>query len=587
MATFEVTNKDDSGEGSLRAAVEAANAAPGADEIVFSGDALVTAQSPAPILLVAGPIEITDSVTIRGPGRESVVIDGDEGSAILVTAPPGEDPIEFAIEGVTLQRGLSEQMGGCVLAQNTAVTLRSVTIQDCLSDGPGGGIAVMGGPLTIEDSLITGSSAQMGGGALATGDIVVRRSALNDNTAENMGGGLVQYGIHGSLTVIEESTLSGNTANMGAGVVQYAYPGALLKISQSTLSGNTAVQAGSAVFVVYGDDLLLENSTISGNTAGSVGAVIVGDVQGTARVRNSTIVNNQAQETGAGLLVAAGDVLVESSIIANNTLANEEPGDFAIDTEGTVTVLASLVKAPGGGVDAEALSEAGNLVDVDPQLGPLADSGGPTRTHMPLDGSPVIDAGSNSAELEFDQRGDGFAREQGEGVDIGAVEVAPVEVALSLDGSPVDEGGSATVTATISRTSNLDVTIELGFSGTATKGDDYTPSAETITIAAGQTTGSITLAVVDDEEEEGEETIVVAISGVTNAVEVNPQQVTATITASDQPVPSPSPSPSPSPGGGSGGGDGCGCSSGGDAVTALALGAVMLWGVVSRRLARG
>ena len=30
---------------------------------------------------------------------------------------------------------------------------------------------------------------------------------------------------------------------------------------------------------------------------------------------------------------------------------------------------------------------------IDPLLGPLFDNGGPTRTHVPLVGSPVIDAG--------------------------------------------------------------------------------------------------------------------------------------------------------------------------------------------------
>src|SRR5207248_1223141 len=72
-------------------------------------------------------------------------------------------------------------------------------------------------------------------------------------------------------------------------------------------------------------------------------------------------------------------------------------------------------------------------------LGPLANNGGPTQTHLLLPGSPAINAGSNAnlppdtfdldndgdtAEpLPVDQRGIGFGRIVNTTVDIGAVEV--------------------------------------------------------------------------------------------------------------------------------------------------------------------
>ena len=74
-----------------------------------------------------------------------------------------------------------------------------------------------------------------------------------------------------------------------------------------------------------------------------------------------------------------------------------------------------------------------NLIGVDPLLGPLQDNGGPTFTHAPLPGSPVIDAGNNFSGADFDQRGLEFLRTVdfsdrpnaagGDGTDIGAVEV--------------------------------------------------------------------------------------------------------------------------------------------------------------------
>jgi hypothetical protein len=42
---------------------------------------------------------------------------------------------------------------------------------------------------------------------------------------------------------------------------------------------------------------------------------------------------------------------------------------------------------------------------LDPRLGPLANNGGPTRTHALLAGSPAIDRGSNTGAPADDQRG--------------------------------------------------------------------------------------------------------------------------------------------------------------------------------------
>jgi serralysin len=98
----------------------------------------------------------------------------------------------------------------------------------------------------------------------------------------------------------------------------------------------------------------------------------------------------------------------------------------------------------------------------------------------------------------------------------GSVELPPT-VALSLFGSPLAEAdGVATVTATLSAVFDQDVSVDLGFSGTATNVDDYTRSATSIMIAAGATTGSITLTAVQDTLGELNETIIVDITSVTS-----------------------------------------------------------------------
>jgi hypothetical protein len=51
------------------------------------------------------------------------------------------------------------------------------------------------------------------------------------------------------------------------------------------------------------------------------------------------------------------------------------------------------------------LGAAGDLPSTNPQLGALADNGGPTQTHALLAGSPAIDAGDNTGCPATDQRG--------------------------------------------------------------------------------------------------------------------------------------------------------------------------------------
>ena len=72
----------------------------------------------------------------------------------------------------------------------------------------------------------------------------------------------------------------------------------------------------------------------------------------------------------------------------------------------------------------------GSLIGVDPLLGPLANNGGDTQTFSLLPGSPALDAGNNATCLATDQRG--VARPQGPACDIGAYEVAKLNLTKSV-----------------------------------------------------------------------------------------------------------------------------------------------------------
>lgn len=95
----------------------------------------------------------------------------------------------------------------------------------------------------------------------------------------------------------------------------------------------------------------------------------------------------------------------------------------------------------------------------------------------------------------------------------------PPEVALSFDAIQIPEtGGQAELEVTLSSISSLDVTVTLFASGTADADADYLGVPSTVTLVAGQTSATATINAVGDEIDELDETLVVTIAGVINAV---------------------------------------------------------------------
>ena len=79
---------------------------------------------------------------------------------------------------------------------------------------------------------------------------------------------------------------------------------------------------------------------------------------------------------------------------------------------------------------------------------------------------------------------------------------------------------SAAITVDLSAASSNNITVNYAVTGTATgSGTDYTLANGTLTIVAGATSGTISIAgIVDDSSAEGSETVVLTLSGPSNAV---------------------------------------------------------------------
>ena len=106
-ATFNVTNLDDAGAGSLRQAILDANTAAGLDDITFQAGLTGT------IILTSGELYISDSVSIQGPGAAVVAVNGNGGTRVFYLYN-GSALLDISISGLTITNGSAPVGAGII-----------------------------------------------------------------------------------------------------------------------------------------------------------------------------------------------------------------------------------------------------------------------------------------------------------------------------------------------------------------------------------------------------------------------------------------------------------------------------------------
>lgn len=392
-ANFSVSNLNDSGAGSLRQAILDANATAGADIITFSVNGSIVLNSTLP------PFTDGTGLIIDGTGR-SITVSGNNAVQIMIV----EAGAKLNLQHLTVANGLVDRsMGnGGGIENFGTLTVTDCTFSGNVGDESGGGIDNQG-TLTVNDSTFSANDAFFGGGINNDNILTVTNSRFSGNTALD-GGGIAS----GDNLTVTNSTFSGNVAESLGGGIAGSHGGT---VTNSTFFDNNA-ERGGAIFTIG----TVANSTFSGNTSGGGGAIFEVDT-----VINSTLYGNSAR-FGNNFGIGGGiqDVIPPFNL-ANTILANNTGGDCAPDTAVNPSGV-NLVQDGSCGAGSDPV----HFIIADPNLGPLADNGGPTQTHALLPGSPAIDTGDNSICAappvnNLDQRG--VARPQGVYCDIGAFEL--------------------------------------------------------------------------------------------------------------------------------------------------------------------
>ena len=459
-----------SGDLSLREAIDIANAVPMTDAITFAA-----ALDGGTITLGGTDLEITESLTIDATAlAQNVTIDANSASRIFnITATSGD----FILAGLTLIGGRttgdnvsfpvdSTFNGGAIRSLTTGnLTVDQSTISgsNTTGDRANGGGVFSSGAVVFTSSTISGNSAAglsaSGGGIFSTGPVTLTSSTVSGNSTSGTGaagGGILSL----DDVTLETSTVSDNSTT---GIVAFGggiHSLGVTTLTNSTISGNSTAGNQSFGGGISGSAVTLNSSTVSGNSTTGVysdgGGISTG---GALTLSNSTVTDNHANyfnSTGGGIWNSTtATITITHSILAGNTAGGFGPdidpgtGIFAAD----FSLLGTTVSPDAGG--------SGNLFDDNPQLGPLADNGGPTETQRLLFGSPAIDAGDPVivAPPAFDQRGVGFPRQHGT-IDIGAFEGQGL---LLIVDTLVDENDSDTTLGDLSLREAID--IANGFAG--------------------------------------------------------------------------------------------------------------------------
>lgn len=275
--------------------------------------------------------------------------------------------------------------------------------------------------MTIRDASASGGA----GGILAFGSVTVNRCFITNNFVNGAGGGV---NLIGGSHVITDSTISGNTSSsQGGGINNQANP---LELVNCTISGNSGSVAGGAGMFVgafspgQATTVTIRSCTFSGNF-----------INGTP-----------GPTTGKTLQLTTSTTGTITSTIGNSIFEGLTPLIGVVETQPGTLSLSSV----GGNVSSDnsgGFAAPADLVNTNPNLGPLSNSGGPMPTLALLPGSPAIDAGNSALVTNppyagppfFDQRGPGFPRIFGGAVDAGAFEV-------QTSGTPVNVNGGVSVT---------------------------------------------------------------------------------------------------------------------------------------------
>ncbi len=387
---------------------------------------------------------------------------------------------------------------------NTSFQLNGSTLETALALSPGYYaicIQTNDGTTTFEKSLAV----------TVNDDVVPTIGAVSIPNTDHKVGDTV------TATITVSSDSDDYTSGSGAisGTINGYTLGSLSKVSDTAYTatftitdGGTDVAAGSDIAV----NLTLADS--SGNTSSAY-------TTGISQANDAIYANYPKVMLGADTNTINEDGGISTLTASlSNSLNNQWPENITVNLAylGTATVSTDYTKSDTILISAGSSSGSAAIMGVADTLYDAASAE-----------TVIVDISSVSVGSE-----DGTQQQT---ISITDAESVPT-VSLSVGSDTVAENsGTSSITATLEHPTYEDVTVNLTYAGTATSGTDYASPSSSIIITGGTTTANAATGITgtDDGDEEGTETIIIDISGVSGggASENGIQQKTITISDDD------------------------------------------------------
>lgn len=428
------------------------------------------------------------AITVKSSNGASLTTISSNGAGTIVTFNQGEGPASV-LNGFTLAGAVNTNGISISSASPTIINNRINGNQSC----DGAGISVSFGSPLIKGNTIAGNRHNQCSGGVGGGGIAVLGAASariignvisNNDGGNGFGGGGIALWAAGTPTIMN-NIITNNTIQTGGGAIGMAnYSDAL--VVQNLITGNSASQGGGVYYLVPSgaNGPVFVNNTFASNqsTSGQGSAVFANDFDVPSHLYNNVIFGVAAQ----------------TAVYCGNLNSTTPPAFFSND------VYASQGTSYGG-ICSDQTGTNGNI-----SADPLFVSHSNFRLKG---GSPVIDAGTNSAPNLPAKDFAGNSRiTNGNGgptaiVDMGAYEFVPVVLApasLGFESQLVGSSTSKTVKLTNLQNKVLDISsysVPTGYSvsGCGTSVAAFTSCTLTVTfhpLSSGTFKG--TLNVIDD-----------------------------------------------------------------------------------------
>ena len=454
--TITVTSNADSGTGTLRNAISAAN----------SGDTIDFALSYPDSIVVSNRLTINKNLTIIGPGEDLLSISGGGANTVFFLQAGSS----LYMSGLSIVNGSTNNAGGGILNLGSQLTLEYCTISHNKADEGGGlaNLSSLGSPAhmilrycKVVQNQVVGSGYSVGGAILSRADrgdssiLEIDHCLIAENQyiGSGAGGGMVimtseQGGAslpgvnHCFITnsaITNNSVISSNSYAFGGGLLlvpDFENKGTLvLKMENCTVSGNQAISTAS------------NGSARAGGISANVGSSPPEDTDITVEISHSTITKNtasgQGQSWAGGVLFGVMGSLGSKLNLNHNIIAGNHaigPDTVGVDIWGWGGANLNGYNLVGNTWEVFGTQSTDVLGITDAGLCPLADNGGFTPTHALATGSIAIDAGDPASTLTVDQRDSARLGT----VDIGAYEYNPsVSTDYDLAGKITQSTGAA------------------------------------------------------------------------------------------------------------------------------------------------